>query len=105
MTPYMETWAPTIIFRMGHAPCMSLGLAARRSRAWRYGPVEVYRRTPNLHTQSETARNEKPTAGVGGSSQWGAPVRFACPSTAATGKYETHPSGTTNVRKSRNQRV
>src|SRR5262245_40069910 len=25
MTPSMETWAPTIIFRMGHAPCLSLG--------------------------------------------------------------------------------
>src|SRR5262249_56123624 len=25
MTPSMETWAPTIIFRMGHAPGLSLG--------------------------------------------------------------------------------
>src|SRR4029453_1336845 len=24
MTPSMETWAPTIIFRMGHSPCLSL---------------------------------------------------------------------------------
>src|SRR5438270_5087998 len=24
MTPSMETWAPTIIFRMGHSPCLTI---------------------------------------------------------------------------------
>src|SRR2546430_9517081 len=28
MTPSMETMAPTIIFRMGHSPCLSLGRLA-----------------------------------------------------------------------------
>jgi hypothetical protein len=31
MTPSMETMAPTIIFRMGHSPCLNLGRTARQS--------------------------------------------------------------------------
>src|SRR5436190_12484447 len=32
MTPSMETWAPTIIFRIGHSPCLTI----RRTACFRF---------------------------------------------------------------------
>jgi hypothetical protein len=63
-------------------------------------PVDVYRRTPNCHTQSAAPRNTNPNTGV--SANQPEPTR---PSTYATGKYEMHASGTMNVRNVRNHRA
>src|SRR6266403_3361701 len=86
MTPSMETMAPTIIFRMGHSPCLRLGRPASdptcshldvlasgavwRSRCARGMLGDHALVTPaaghHLRTSSGTCRLYRPRAGAGG---------------------------------------
>src|SRR5947207_7186201 len=63
MTPSMETWAPTIIFRMGHSPCLTI----RRTAGFGIDTLQHYKVERRATVQAMVMQ-----AGV--SSRWHVPL-------------------------------